>query len=83
MHISNSQSRRDPARQRSYSLDPNNTHRPVQLLEQLEHTFEFKQNGFKGNTRGNYIHEPFITLADLLSQTPDSMALNIEISKLA
>ncbi|KAL3456696.1 ankyrin repeat-containing domain protein [Aspergillus heterothallicus] len=56
--------------------------RPVQILEQLEDTFEFKQKGFKGNNRGNYIHEPFITLADLLSQTPDSMAQNIEISKL-
>ncbi|KAL4867507.1 Glycerophosphodiester phosphodiesterase domain-containing protein [Aspergillus spectabilis] len=79
MHISNSQSRRNPARQRSYSLDSNHTHCPVHLLEQLNHTFEFKQKGFKGNIRGNYIHGPFLTLTDLLSQIPDSIPLNIEI----
>ena len=51
------------------------------LIDQLKNTFEFKQKGFKGNTRGSYIHEPFLTLHDLLCQTPDSVALNIEISK--
>ncbi|KAL4783791.1 Glycerophosphoryl diester phosphodiesterase family-domain-containing protein [Aspergillus varians] len=87
MHISNSQSRvkRQPVaehpapRLRSYSLDSNNNHRPVHLPEQLKNTFEFKQKGFKGNTRGGYIHEPFLTLDDVLSQTPDSVALNMEI----
>lgn len=88
MHISNSQSQlREPIaehpvqRPRSYSLDSNDSQRPVQVIEQIKNTFEYKQKGFKGNTRGGYIHQPFLTLHELLSQTPDSVALNIEISK--
>jgi glycerophosphodiester phosphodiesterase len=53
----------------------------MHLTEQLKQTFEFKQKGFKGNIRGKVIQQSFLTLHDLLSQTPDSMALNIEISK--
>ncbi|KAJ0416242.1 Glycerophosphodiester phosphodiesterase domain-containing protein, partial [Aspergillus carlsbadensis] len=86
-HISNSQlpPKRSLAvehptpRLRSYSLDSSRNRKPTYILEQLKNTFEFKQKGFKGNTRGEYIHEPFLTLDELLSQTPDSVALNLEI----
>ncbi|OKL55438.1 hypothetical protein UA08_09296 [Talaromyces atroroseus] len=67
--------------QRSRSLSYNdgceNAHKD--LTERMTHTFEYKKIGFKGNTRGNYIHGPFLTLDDLLSRTPDSIALNVEI----
>ncbi|KAE8153479.1 Glycerophosphoryl diester phosphodiesterase family-domain-containing protein [Aspergillus avenaceus] len=87
MHISKSQSRpeREAAQQpthrrsRSYSNDVGEDCRPQHLTEQLKCTFEFKQKGFKANTRGYYIHDSFVTLHNLLSQTPDSIALNIEI----
>lgn len=91
MHLSNSQSTLErtfsieasssPRKSRSYSLDPSNECRPIHLTEQLKQTFEFKQKGFKGNVRGEVIQQSFLTLHDLLSQTPDSVALNIEISK--
>ncbi|KAI9675829.1 MAG: Glycerophosphocholine phosphodiesterase [Trizodia sp. TS-e1964] len=72
-----------PQRRRSYSFDEPNDHRITDLTNRMKHTFEYKQKGFKGNTRGSYIHEPFITLRELLSKTPDSLPLNIEISKIA
>jgi hypothetical protein len=89
MHISEAQSglvamlpEEFPARRpRSRSLDARNDYRTAELAERMKHTFKYEQNGFKSNTRGNFIHESFITLNDLLSKTPGSMALNIEISK--
>ena len=69
------------SRSRSRSLDTRKDYRVDELTERMKHTFGFKLKGFKANTRGNYIQEPFITLDDLLSKTPDSMTLNIEISK--
>ena len=68
-------------RLRSRSLDTRNDDRNTELTERMKNTFGFKVKGFKANTRGNYIQEPFITLEDLLSKTPASMTLNIEISK--
>ncbi|KAJ5381153.1 uncharacterized protein N7496_003581 [Penicillium cataractarum] len=87
IHISDCQSRPEKAslvepssrKTRSYSLDPSNDCKPVHIMEQLKQTFEFKQKGFKGNLRGDFIQQSFLTLNDLLSQTPDSVALNIEI----
>lgn len=73
----------DPSapRSRSRSLDTRNDHRIADLNNRMKHTFMYKHKGFKGNTRGNYIHDSFITLEDLLSKTPNSITLNIEISK--
>lgn len=68
-------------RLRSRSLDIRNDYRTAELTERMKHTFGFKLKSFKANTRGNYIQEAFITLNDLLSKTPDSMTLNVEISK--
>ncbi|KAE8144373.1 hypothetical protein BDV25DRAFT_145691 [Aspergillus avenaceus] len=83
MHISKSQSPRRTEytlqRPRSFSLGSHDDPRSTHLIKQLRNAFEFKAKGFKANTRGNYIHEPFLTLDDLLCQTPDSLGLNIEI----
>lgn len=70
-------------RSRSRSLDTSEDNRIAELTERMKHTYGFKIKGFKANTRGDYIQEPFITLDDLLSKTPDSLTLNIEISKYA
>lgn len=80
MEISSKKELRAP-RLRSRSLDTRNDYRIDELTERMKHTFGFNVKGFKANTRGNYIQEPFITLDDLLSKTPASMTLNIEISK--
>jgi glycerophosphodiester phosphodiesterase len=68
-------------RSRSLSLSDDCWKSANDLTERMKHTFEYKKIGFKGNTRGNYIHQPFLSLGDVLSHTPDSIALNIEISK--
>lgn len=47
----------------------------------MQHTLEFQLKGFKGNTRGDYIHEPFTTLAEMLGELPVSIAFDIELSK--
>lgn len=67
-------------RYRSRSLDTPNGYPTTDLLERMKRTFEFKLKGFKGNTRGDYIHEPFATLQELLQQLPEAIGFNIEIS---
>jgi glycerophosphodiester phosphodiesterase len=91
MHISDAQSRPVQRRSerlaglrpRSRSLNVDEDHRVADLKERFEHTFEFGLKQFKANTRGDYIHEPFITLDKLLATLPESCPLNIEISKTA
>lgn len=64
---------------RSNSLDSSVFDWPLILEERLHQTFDFKLKGFKGNFRGRCIQEPFLTLDELLSQTPDSVPLNVEL----
>lgn len=87
MHISHSQSRRvmtskQPAahRRRARSVESSRDCRSAHLAGQMKNTFEFSVKGFKGNTRGDYIHEPFVTLHDVLSQTSDNVSISIELS---
>ena len=55
--------------------------RAESFVRRLEPTFEYKSKGFKGNTRGRYIQEAFLTLEELLLKLPESIAFNIEISR--
>ena len=87
MFLSTSQSKNSVMKQtlskttRSNSLDLSDFDWPRILEKRLHPTFDFKLKGFKGNFRGLSIQEPYLTLHDLLSQTPDSLPLNIELSK--
>ncbi|KAI9696668.1 MAG: Glycerophosphocholine phosphodiesterase [Bogoriella megaspora] len=49
------------------------------FVSRMEHTFEYKLKGFKGNTRGRFIHEAFLSLEQLLLQLPQSIPFDIEI----
>ena len=47
----------------------------------IEHTFDYNSRGCKGNTRGEFIHDAYVTFQQLLKTLPLNIALNIEISK--
>lgn len=68
-------------RHRSLSSHAHDDYRTKDLVERMQHTFEFQLKGFKGNTRGDYIQEPFTTLAEMLERLPVSIAFDIELSK--
>ncbi|KAF4973756.1 hypothetical protein FSARC_64 [Fusarium sarcochroum] len=52
---------------------------PEDLDERMKHTKDFKDKGFKGNTRGNFIQAPFATLEDLFRKLPEHIGFNIEM----
>ena len=47
--------------------------------ERMKHTRDFKQKGFKGNSRGNFIQAPFTTLEEMFKKLPESIGFNIEM----
>ena len=49
------------------------------LEERMKHTRDFKAQGFKANSRGNFIQAPFATLEDLFKQLPPTVGFNIEM----
>ncbi len=69
---------RVPRRAMSMSLNDSMDDREV-LNERMKHTRDFKQKGFKANSRGNFIQAPFATLEDLFKQVPASVGFNIEM----
>lgn len=51
------------------------------FMARVKHTFDYNSRGCKGNTRGDFIHDTFVTFEQLLTNLPPNIALNIEISK--
>ena len=49
------------------------------MSERMKHTRDFKQKGFKGNSRGNFIQAPFTTLEEMFKTLPQSIGFNIEM----
>ena len=49
------------------------------MSERMKHTRDFKQKGFKGNSRGNFIQAPFTTLEEMFKKLPQSIGFNIEM----
>lgn len=47
--------------------------------ERMKHTRDFKEKGYKGNSRGNFIQAPFATLEDLFRDLPHGVGFNIEM----
>lgn len=73
-------SEKDTARRpRSYSLSINKDDRQEEMSERMKHTRDFKKKGFKGNSRGNFIQEPFTTLEEMFQKLPESLGFNIEM----
>ncbi|KAK8193210.1 glycerophosphodiester phosphodiesterase GDE1 [Phyllosticta capitalensis] len=65
-------------RARSYSVGVNNEDISA-LNERMKHTRDFKMNGYKGNSRGNFIQAPFTTLEEMFKKLPESIGFNIEM----
>lgn len=67
-------------RQRSMSMDhPGQEYGREHMEERMKHTRDFKEKGFKANSRGNFIQAPFATLEDLFRKLPESIGFNIEM----
>ncbi|KUI62106.1 Glycerophosphodiester phosphodiesterase GDE1 [Cytospora mali] len=70
-------------RQRSMSVGYGSGDGPDSLSsvadERMKHTRDFKEKGYKGNSRGNFIQAPFATLEDLFRDLPAGVGFNIEM----
>lgn len=73
-------------RTRSSSFTPRRTNsvgfigeKNAELEERMKHTRDFKEKGFKANSRGNFIQAPFATLEDLFRKLPENIGFNIEM----
>ena len=51
------------------------------FMARVKHTFDYNSRGCKGNTRGDFIHDFFVTFEQLLKNLSENISLNIEISK--
>ena len=79
--------RQDPVkRTRSSSFTPRRTNsvgfvgeQNAELEERMKHTRDFKEKGYKANSRGNFIQAPFATLEDLFRKLPENIGFNIEM----
>ena len=49
------------------------------MEERMKFTRDFKQKGYKGNSRGNFIQAPFATLEELFRKVPENVGFNIEM----
>lgn len=69
----------DSKRQRSMSAGGPTASDLSDMSEKMKHTRDFKKKGFKGNSRGNHIQEPFATLQDMFKKLPKTVGFNIEM----
>ncbi|KAE8453559.1 hypothetical protein EG329_010420 [Mollisiaceae sp. DMI_Dod_QoI] len=64
-------------RQRSLSLGPMMPE--LDMAERMKHTRDFKEKGYKANSRGNFIQAPFTTLEEMFVKLPEDVGFNIEM----
>jgi glycerophosphodiester phosphodiesterase len=64
-------------RQRSLSLGP--TIPEFDLAERMRHTRDFKEKGYKANSRGTFIQAPFTTLEEMFVKLDQEIGFNIEM----
>ena len=69
----------DRRKHRSMSLGDVPTKDEANMSERMKHTRDFKQKGFKGNSRGNFIQAPFTTLEEMFKKLPETIGFNIEM----
>lgn len=55
------------------------SHTAIASEQRMKHTRDFKEKGYKGNSRGNFIQAPFATLEDLFRDLPSGVGFNIEM----
>ncbi|KAG5924718.1 hypothetical protein E4U53_003390 [Claviceps sorghi] len=51
----------------------------AEMEERMKHTRDFKEKGYKANSRGNFIQAPFATLEDLFRKLPENIGFNMEL----
>jgi glycerophosphodiester phosphodiesterase len=66
---------------RSRSVNIYEDYRSHDLLERMEYTEDGVQRNIRGNIRGCSVQEPVATLEQVLTELPESIAFNIELSK--
>ncbi|KAG9231851.1 Glycerophosphoryl diester phosphodiesterase family-domain-containing protein [Amylocarpus encephaloides] len=66
-------------RTRSRSLDLIEKGRNRDFVARMRKTHEYRLKGFKGNTRGDHIHNPFTTLEELLKSIPENVGIYMEL----
>ncbi|OPB39783.1 glycerophosphodiester phosphodiesterase GDE1 [Trichoderma guizhouense] len=65
--------------QRSQSMGYAGSGLQQEMEERMKHTRDFKEKGYKANSRGNFIQAPFATLEDLFRKLPEHIGFNIEM----
>ena len=77
--------RNTATRTRSSSLGARQGSRPFgpakedHMDERMKHTIDFKNQGYKANSRGKFIQAPFVTLEELFHKIPGNVGFNIEM----
>lgn len=69
----------DSRKYRSMSVGDLTKDDTYDMSERMKHTRDFKQKGFKSNSRGNFIQAPFTTLEEMFKKLPERIGFNIEM----
>ncbi|KAK4447294.1 putative glycerophosphodiester phosphodiesterase [Podospora aff. communis PSN243] len=72
-------SREEAGRPRSRSLGRQFEAGAAQIKDRMKHTVDFKEKGFKANTRGFFIQDTFATLQEILLALPENIGCDVEI----
>lgn len=64
---------------RSMSLGDLKKGEPSDMSERMKNTRDFKEKGFKANSRGNFIQAPFTTLEEMFIKLPEHIGFNMEM----
>ncbi|CZT51227.1 related to glycerophosphocholine (GroPCho) phosphodiesterase [Rhynchosporium secalis] len=51
----------------------------IDMAEKMKHTRDFKEKGYKANSRGNFIQAPFTTLEEMFVTLEERVGFNIEM----
>ena len=69
----------EPRKHRSMSLGDLTKDETSNMSERMKNTRDFKEKGFKANSRGNFIQAPFTTLEEMFIKLPQHIGFNIEM----
>ena len=69
----------DARKHRSLSLGDLTKGATSEMSERMKNTRDFKEKGFKANSRGNFIQAPFTTLEEMFIKLPEHIGFNIEM----
>ncbi|KAH8784838.1 hypothetical protein F5882DRAFT_518383 [Hyaloscypha sp. PMI_1271] len=67
-------------RVRALSLSASDSVETEALRDRVKHTFDYNSRGYKGNTRGDFVHDAFVTFEQLLTQLPPHIGMDIELT---